>query len=86
MDFDAKQGRDNFQQSHSCDLSPVLCCVAFRSSFVRSLLLNLDPYGGSDPDGMFSLCYKQVTRELAIKLAVVFRPLVIRGILRFVRD
>ena len=43
--FDAKQCRDSCQQSHSCDLSPVLSSVAFRSSFIHSLLLDLDPYG-----------------------------------------
>ena len=39
--FDAKQCRDQFQLPHSCDPSPVLCSVAFHTSFIRSLLLNL---------------------------------------------
>ena len=43
--FEAKQRRDSFQQLHSCDPSLVLCSVAFRSSFIRGLLLDLDPYG-----------------------------------------
>ena len=53
--FDAKQCRDSFQQSCFCDPCPVLYSVGFRFSFVRSLLLDLDPYGGNDPDGMFPL-------------------------------
>ena len=31
--FHAKQCRDGFHQPHSCDPSPVLCSVAFQSSF-----------------------------------------------------
>ena len=53
--FDAKQCRDSFQQPQACDPYPVLCSVAFRSSFIRKLLLDLDLYGGNDSDGMFSL-------------------------------
>ena len=64
--LDAKKCRDHFQQPHSCNPSPVQCSVAFRSSFVRSLLLNVDPYGRNDPDGMFPLFYKHVARELAL--------------------
>ena len=53
--FDAKQCRDRFQQPHPCDPSPVLCSVTFCSNFVLSLLLDLNPYGGNDPDVMFPL-------------------------------
>ena len=53
--FDAKQCRNKFQQQHFCDPCKVLRSVAFRFSFVRSLLLNLDLYYVSDPDGMFKL-------------------------------
>ena len=79
---DAKQCRDSFQQPHSCDPFPVLCSVAFRSGSIRRLLLDLDPYGGNDPDGMFPLFYKQVTRELTSKLAVIFRHLVNKLVFR----
>ena len=58
------------------DPCPVLCFVAFRSRLVGNFLLNLDPYGGNDPDGTFSIFYKQVAWELAPKLAVIFRHLV----------
>ena len=74
--FDTKQCSDSFQRAHFCDPSPVLCSVAFRSISISSLLLDLDPCGGNDPDGMFPLYYKQVARELEPKLAVIFRHLV----------
>ena len=47
-----------------------------RSSFVRILLLDLDSYGGNDPDRMFPLIYKQMARRLAPKLCVIFRHMV----------
>ena len=77
--FEAKQCRDSFQQPHSCDPTPVLYSVAFRSSSLCSLLLDLDPYGGNDLDSVFLLFCKQVARELGSKLAVIFRHLVKRG-------
>ena len=77
---DAKQCRGGFQQPHSCGPSQVRCSVALQPSSIYSLLLDLDPYGGKDPDGMFPIFYKQVVRELAPKLAVVFRHLVKGGI------
>ena len=46
--FDAKQCTDSFHQPYSCETCLVLCSVAFRSSFVRSLLLDLDPDAGND--------------------------------------
>ena len=51
--FDAKKCKDSCRQPHSCDSTSVLCSVAFQSSFVCSLLLDLNPYGGNNPDGMF---------------------------------
>ena len=42
-------------------------------------MLVLDLYDGNDPDGMFRLYCRQVTRELASKLAVIFRHLVRGG-------
>ena len=41
--YDAKQCRDSFKQPHSCEPSPVLYSVAFRFSFIRNFLLDLDP-------------------------------------------
>ena len=48
--LDSEQCRDSFQQPHSCDPFPVLCSIAFRSSSVCSLLLDLNPCDGNDPD------------------------------------
>ena len=43
------------------------------------MLLDLDPYGKNNPDGMLPLFFKQVARELTPKLTVIFRYLVKRG-------
>ena len=77
--FDAKQCRGSFQQPHCCDPSPVLFSVGFQSSSIHSLLLDLDPYGRNDSDGTFPHIYKQVARELAHMLAVIFKCLVKGG-------
>ena len=61
--FDDKQCSNSFQQPCSCDRCSMLRFVALRSRFVRRLPLDLDPYGGNDPNGMF---------PLAPKLAVIF--------------
>ena len=57
----------------------LICCslgslttFAFRSSEVRRLLLDLDPYGGTDPLGMLPLFLKR-TDVMAPRLSVVFR-------------
>ena len=50
---------------------------AFRSSEVRRLLLDLDPYLGSDPLGMFPFFLKRTADVLAA--CVVFRLLVRLG-------
>ena len=39
------------------------------------MLLALDPCGGNDSDTMFPLLYKQVPRQLAPELTVIFRHL-----------
>ena len=75
---DAKQCRVRFQQPYFMP-SPVLSSVAFRSSFLQSLLLDLDPDCENDPDGMFSLFYNQVARKQAPKLTVIFRQMVKGG-------
>ena len=49
---------------------------AFRSSEVRRLLLDLDPYGGTDSLGMFPLFLKTTADVMAPRLSVVFRRLV----------
>ena len=55
--FDGKQSRESVDPS--CHPSPSLTSFVFRSSEVRRLFLDLDPYGGSDPLGMFHLFLKR---------------------------
>ena len=57
--FDGKQSRESVDLPLTCHPSPSLTAVAFRSSEVRRLSLNLDNYGGSHPLGMFSLFPKE---------------------------
>ena len=51
--FNRKQSRESVDLPLTCHPSPNLTTIAFRSSEVRRLLLDLDPYGGTDPFGMF---------------------------------
>ena len=59
------QSRESVDLPLTCHLSPCLTSFAFRSSEVRRLLLDLDPYGGSDPLGMFPLFLKRTADVLA---------------------
>ena len=49
----------------TCRPSPNFTTFAFRSSEVRRLLLDLDPYGGTDPLGMFHLFLKRTADVMA---------------------
>ena len=53
--FDSKQSREAVDLPLTCHPSPSFTTFGFRSSEVRRLLLDLDPYGGTDPLGMFPL-------------------------------
>ena len=53
--FDSKKSREAVDLPLTCHPSPSFTTFAFRSSEVRRLLLDLDPYGGTDPLGMFPL-------------------------------
>ena len=77
--FDGKQSRESVDLPLTCHPSPSLTSFAFRSSDLRHLLLDLDPYGGSDPLGMFPLFLKRTADFLAPHLSVVFRRLVRLG-------
>ena len=57
--FDSKQSREAVDLLLTCHPSPSLTTFAFRSSEVRRLLLDLDPYGGTDPLGRFPLFLKR---------------------------
>ena len=77
--FDDKQSRESVDLPLTCHPSPSLTSFAFMSSEVRGLLLDLDPYGGSDPFGMFPHFLKRTADVLAPHLSVVFRRLVRLG-------
>ena len=64
----------------TCHPSPSLTTFAFKSSEVRRLLLDLDPYGGTDPLGMFPLFLKRTADVTASRLSVVFGRLIRLGI------
>ena len=53
--FLSKQSREALDLPLTCHQSPSLTTFSFRSREVRSLLLDLDPCGGTDPLGMFPL-------------------------------
>ena len=53
--FDGKHSRESVDLPLTCHPSPRLTSFAFRSSEVRRLLMDLVPYVGSDPLGMFPL-------------------------------
>ena len=73
--FDSKQSREAVDLSLTCHPSPSFTTFAIRSSEVRRLLLDLDPYGGTDLLGMFPLFLKR-TDVMAPRLSVVFWRLV----------
>ena len=78
--FDSKQSREAVDLPLTCHPSPNLTTFASRSSEARHLLLDLDPYGGTDPFGMFALFLKRTADVMSsCRLSVVFRRLVRLG-------
>ena len=63
--FDRKQYREAVDLPFTCHPSPSLTTFAFRSRVVRCLLLDLDPYGCTDPLGMFPLFLKRTSDAMA---------------------
>ena len=76
--FGSKQSREAVDLPITCHPSPRLTTFEFQSSEVKRLLLELDPYGGTDPLGMFPLFLKR-TDVTAPCLSAVFRRLVRLG-------
>ena len=56
--FDSKQSREAIDPPLTCHPSSSLTTFAFRSTEVRCLLLDLDPYCGTVQLGMFPLIRK----------------------------
>ena len=77
--FDSKQSGEAVDLPLTCHPSPSLTTFAFRSREIRRLLLDLDPYGGTDPLGMFPLFLKRTADVMAHRLSVVFLQLVRQG-------
>ena len=77
--FESKQSREAVDLPLACHPSPSLTSFAFRSSEVRRLLLDLNPYGGTEPLGMFPIFLKITADIMAPRLSVVFRRLVRLG-------
>ena len=77
--FDSNQSSEAVDLPLTCHPSPSFTTFAFRSSEVRCLLLDLDPYGGSDPLCMFRPFIKRTADVMASRLGVVFRRLVRLG-------
>ena len=63
--FDSKQSMEAVDLPLTCPPSPSLTTFAFRSIEVRRLLLDLDPYGGTDPLGMFPIFHKRTADVMA---------------------
>ena len=72
--FDGKLSWVSVDLPLTCHPSPRLTSFAFRSSEVRRLLLDLDPYGGSDPLGMFPL----FLGDLAVSEIIFFDDVFLR--------
>ena len=63
--FDSKQSREAVDLRLTCHPSPSLTDFVFISSDFRRLLLDLDPYGGTGPLGMYPLFIKRTADIMA---------------------
>ena len=70
--FDSKQSMEAVDLPLTCYSSPSLTTFAFRSSEVKHLLLDLDPYGGTDSFGMLPLFLKRTADVMAAVLVYCF--------------
>ena len=78
--LDSKQSREAVDLPLTCHyISRSLTTFAFRCSEVRRLLLDLDPYGGTDQFGMFPLFLVRTADVMAPRLSVLFRRFVRLG-------
>ena len=77
--FDSMQSSEAVDLPITCHPSPSLTTFAVRSREVRRLLLDLGPYGCTDPLGMFHFFLKRTADVMAPLLCVVFRRLVCLG-------
>ena len=73
--FDSKQSRDIVELPRACHSRPAFCGIAFRAREVERHLLDLDPNGGVDPSGCFTIFFHKTSSVLAPKLSWIFRRL-----------
>ena len=78
--FNSKQNHNSFNEPMSCLPKPQLSNFAFRSRDVKNILDNLDPWGGTDPNGFIPLIFKNLSDVLAPKLTHLFRLLFRKGL------
>ena len=81
--FDSKQNRESVNLPSSCFPEAKLTTIAFRSREVKKFLMDLDIYGGIDPNGFFPLFFKKTSEFLSPKISVVFRKLIKLGIFSY---
>ena len=85
--FDSKQCREQFVTPFSCFPQSRCNSLAFRTSVLPRLLLDIDTYGGVDPLSVFRLFVKKVADITAPKLSRIFRRLIcLRSIPRVLAD
>ena len=77
--FDGKQSNEKLTVPQTCFPEAKLTGLAFRSREVKTLLLDLDAYGGAGPDGIFPLFLKKAADVLSPKVAVILRKLARAG-------
>ena len=73
--FDVKQSNDSLSMPQSCFPEAELTTFAFHSGEIKKLLLELDPYVGTAPDGIFLLFFVKTANYLAPKISTVLRKL-----------
>ena len=64
--FNSKQSMDDVDLMLTCHPFPSLTTFASRLREVRRLLLDLDPYGDTNPLGMFLLFLKRTANFMAV--------------------
>ena len=74
--LDGKQSNDSLSMPQSCFHEAELTTLVFRSGKVKNLLLELDLYGGTGPDGIFPLFFVKTANYLAPKISTVLCKLV----------
>ena len=77
--FERKQSNEHVDLPPICFPEVNLSSLAFRSSEVKQLLLDLDNYGGMDPNGIFPLFLKKNAQLLAPKISTILRKLIRAG-------